>query len=74
MTQRRKWSDYTAGQQGAIVLGAVLEFTLLTAALWDIWHRPPEEIKGGRRLWTLASLVSFVGPISYFVFGRKDCG
>ena len=73
MTQRRKWSDFSAGQQSAIALGAILEFTLLAAALWDIWHRPAEEIKGSRRLWTLASLVSFVGPISYFVFGRKDC-
>ena len=49
MTQRKQWSDFSTGQQSAIVLGAVLEFAFLAAALWDIWHRPVEEIKGGAR-------------------------
>jgi hypothetical protein len=43
------------------------------AALWDIWHRPVDEINGDWRLWTLASFVNFVGPIAYFLFGRKGC-
>jgi hypothetical protein len=72
-TQRKKWSELTTGQQTAVKFGAVLQITLLAAALWDIWHRPADEINGDRRLWTLASFVNLVGPIAYFLFGRKSC-
>jgi hypothetical protein len=37
----------------------------------DIHRRPEEEIWCNKWLWTLASFVNFVGPISYFSFGRK---
>ena len=49
MTQRKKWSELTTGQRMAGTFGAVLQITLLAAALWDIWHRPADEIKGDRR-------------------------
>jgi hypothetical protein len=73
MTPRKKWRELTTGQQMAIQVGAVLQITLLAAALWDMWHRPTDEINGDRRLWTLASFVNFVGPLAYFLFGRKGC-
>lgn len=73
MTQRKKWGELTTGQQKAIQYAAVLQMALLAAALWDMWHRPADEINGDRRLWTLASFVNFVGPIAYFLFGRKGC-
>jgi hypothetical protein len=71
MTQRKTWNDFTERQQNAIKIAAVVQIKLLTMALWDIWHRPADSIRGDRRLWTLASFVSFAGPIAYFVFGRR---
>ena len=73
MTQPKKWSELTTGQRMAGMFGAVLQITLLAAALWDLWHRPADEINGDRRLWTAVSFVNFVGPIAYFLFGRKRC-
>ncbi len=73
MKQQKKWSELTTGQQRAIPFVAVLQITLLAAALWDMWHRPTDEINGDRRLWTLASFINFVGPAAYFLFGRKGC-
>ena len=73
MMQRKRWSDLTTGQQTAIQIGAAVQFSLMAAALWDMWRRPAEEINGDRRLWTLASFVNFVGPLAYFAFGRKGC-
>ena len=73
MTQRKRWSDLTTGQQAAIQIAAAVQMALLVAALWDMWHRPVEEINGDRRLWTLTSFVNFVGPLAYFGFGRKRC-
>jgi hypothetical protein len=73
MIQRKKWSDLTTGQQTATLIGAAVQFSLMFAALWDMWHRPAEEINGDRRWWTLASFVNFIGPLAYFLFGRKRC-
>jgi hypothetical protein len=73
MEQRKQWRDLTTRQRTTIQFAAILQFALLAAALWDIWHRPVDEINGDRRLWTLASFVNFVGPLSYFLFGRKRC-
>ncbi len=71
MAKVKKWSDLTAGQQMAIAVAAGIQASLLIAALWDMWHRRPEEIRGDRRLWTLAAFVNFVGPLAYFRFGRR---
>ena len=40
------------------------------AALRDIRRRPSDEIRGPKLLWVLVSFVNFVGPLSYFKFGR----
>jgi len=68
---KKRWSDMSPGQRAATIVGAIIQVSLLTAALWDISHRPATGIKGSKRAWTAASFVNFVGPIAYFVFGRK---
>ncbi len=68
---KKKWEDLSAGQKRGIVLSGTVQFALLGAALLDIYRRPKEEIRGNKIMWTLASFVNFVGPISYFLFGRK---
>jgi hypothetical protein len=30
-----------------------------------------EEIRGSKRVWTAIFFINFVGPVSYFLFGRK---
>ncbi|WP_325788670.1 PLDc N-terminal domain-containing protein [Arthrobacter koreensis] len=44
---------------------------LAGAALVDIWRRPGSEIRGPKAAWSAACAVNFIGPISYFVFGRR---
>ena len=39
--------------------------------IWDIRHKSDEEINGRRRLWYLAAFAPPIGPIAYFIFGRK---
>jgi hypothetical protein len=55
---------------GALVMMSV-QVSLLVSALVDIRRRPAAEIRGSKWLWTAISFVNFVGPISYFLFGRK---
>jgi len=68
---KKEWKDFSSRQKRGIVLGGTLQIGLLLAALMDIYRRPEEEIRGNKWLWTLAAFVNFVGPISYFLIGRK---
>ena len=54
-----------AGVQGLINLA------LMIWTIWDIRHRSDDEIKGNRKLWMLAAFAPPIGPIAYFIFGRK---
>ena len=69
---RKQWNDFSRAQRTRIVVQAVIQTALAALALWDIWHRPADRIKGSKRLWTLAAFVQPVGPIAYFLFGRKS--
>lgn len=68
---KRKWSDLSARQKTMVLTMGSVQISLLLAALADIYRRPAEEIRGNKRVWTAVSFVNFVGPISYFFFGRR---
>jgi hypothetical protein len=70
MTQKQ-WKDLSASQRGGIVFLGAVQLTLLIAALVDIYRRPAEKIRGNKKLWVLVSFVNIVGPLAYFLFGRK---
>jgi hypothetical protein len=65
------WSDLITAQKRGIVLSGSVQLALLAATLVDIYRRSKEEIRGNKLLWTFASFVNFVGPISYFFFGCR---
>jgi hypothetical protein len=71
VSNNKSWDELSAGQQRAILLSVVVQLLLLAAALADIYRRPAAEIRGSKRLWTAAAFVNYVGPISYFLFGRR---
>jgi len=67
----KQWKDLTDTQKRGIVFLGALQLALLAAALIDIRRRPADAINGSKRLWTIIVFVNFVGPIAYFMFGRK---
>ena len=69
--QKKSWSELTTAQKSGVVAGIVVQVALLIAALADIRRRPAEQINGSKRMWAALSFVNFVGPIAYFVVGRK---
>jgi hypothetical protein len=71
MGKKKKWGELTDAQKIAVVLLGTLQIVLLVAALWDIRQRPADEIRGSKRIWTLAAFINFIGPIAYFLFGRE---
>ena len=72
MTMRSKrWSELGPTARVLVVAAAVMQFGLLGAALADLRRRSPDQVRGPRWAWGTVSLINFVGPISYFAFGRR---
>ena len=69
-TQKR-WRDLTSTQKRGITILGIIQVSLLGAALWDIRRRPADQIRGSKWLWTMAAFVNYVGPLAYFIVGRK---
>jgi saccharopine dehydrogenase (NAD+, L-lysine-forming) len=71
VASKKQWNDLSPQKQLTISLVGLVQVALLGAALVDIRRRPAEQIKGSKKLWTLVAFINFVGPITYFVIGRK---
>ncbi|HEY1154948.1 MAG TPA: PLD nuclease N-terminal domain-containing protein [Arthrobacter sp.] len=69
--RKKTWKEMSpAGKVGTIVT-AIMQVSLLVAAQRDISRRPAELINGPKAAWRAASFVNFIGPMGYFIFGRK---
>jgi hypothetical protein len=69
--QKKRWADLSPGQRAAIVLGAMAELILTTLALRDLARRPAREVRGWKPVWVLTCFVQPIGPILYFLVGRR---
>ncbi len=68
---KKKWSDLSDGEKTAILVAASIQLSLAATAWVDLARRPAEQVRGSKGAWALAIAVNFVGPISYFAFGRR---
>lgn len=68
---KKKWSELPASAKAGTIFMGLIQVSLLVAALVDIRKRPAEEINGSKKLWTAIAFINWVGPIAYFVKGRK---
>jgi len=71
-TSKKRWEDLTQQQRISIVVMGAIQVGLLAAALVDIHQRMEEELTASKRTWTMISFINFLGPIAYFLFGRKE--
>jgi hypothetical protein len=70
-SRRKRWSDLSGGQRIAVVAAGVVQVSLLVRALWDLAHRPSDQVRGNKLAWAAACFVNFVGPVAYLRFGRR---
>jgi hypothetical protein len=68
---KRRWKDLSPRARAVIIAAGVVQNSLLVATLVDLRRRPQRKIRGDKRLWTAAAFVSWIGPMSYFTYGRK---
>lgn len=69
--QKKTWKEMSPSGKVGTILTAIVQVSLLVAAQRDISRRPAELINGPKAAWRAASFVNFIGPVGYFVFGRK---
>jgi hypothetical protein len=71
MAKKKTWKEMPPSAKiGTIVVG-IAQMSLLAAAQRDISRRPAELINGPKAAWRAASFINFIGPMGYFIFGRK---
>lgn len=68
---KRRWSDLSPRVRAAVIAAGAVQNSLLVATLVDLRRRPARKIRGDKRLWTAAAFVGWIGPLSYFSYGRK---
>jgi hypothetical protein len=74
---RRRWSDLSERSRRLIIITGVGEAALKVAALLDLRRRRADEVRGSKKVWAAAILLTnTVGavPIAYFAFGRRPPG
>ena len=69
--QKKTWKEMSPSGKAGIIFTAIVQMSLLVAAQRDISRRPAALINGPKAAWRAASFINFIGPMGYFVFGRK---
>ena len=71
MSKNKKWSELSTAKKIGTGLIGLIQVSLMVAALIDIRRRPADEINGSKKMWTALAFVNWIGPIAYFIKGRK---
>jgi len=68
---KKRWREMSTSQRTKVVLLAVVQIALLVAASTDLARRPAEQVRGQKKVWAGIISINYIGPILYFVRGRK---
>ena len=68
---RRRWQDLSDRRRFVILTLGSIQLSLAATAWADLATRPARQVNGTKRFWALAIAVNWVGPMSYFRWGRR---
>ncbi|AUZ33728.1 hypothetical protein C3B78_04120 [Arthrobacter sp. PGP41] len=71
MAKKKTWKEMTPSAKAGTIVVGIVQMSLLVAAQRDISKRPAAMINGPKAAWRAASFINFIGPMGYFIFGRK---
>jgi hypothetical protein len=67
----RTWRDRSPAARALIVALGAVEIALAAAAWTDLARRPRDQVRGPKWRWALVICLNVVGPVAYFVRGRR---
>ena len=71
MMELKQWSELSGRQRAAILTLASIQLSLAVTAWTDLAVRKPELVNGSKAKWAAVIAVNFVGPVLYFLRGRR---
>lgn len=69
---KRRWKDMTLKRKVVVLTLASIQLSLAATAWADLAKRPAAQVNGNKWIWAGVIAVNWVGPIAYFMKGRKD--
>jgi hypothetical protein len=69
--EKKRWNSLTKPKKIAALVAVSVQLSLLAAAQVDMTRRSAAEINGSKLFWRLVVFINFLGPMAYFLFGRK---
>lgn len=71
---KKSWKEMSPAARAGFVAVGIIQVALMLAAQRDISRRPAAQINGPKAAWRAAALINFIGPMGYFILGRKRPG
>ncbi|KRE71844.1 PLDc N-terminal domain-containing protein [Arthrobacter sp. Soil762] len=71
---KKTWKEMSPAARAGFVVIGIGQVALMLAAQRDISKRPAAQINGPKAAWRVAALINFIGPMGYFILGRKRPG
>ncbi|WBM81493.1 PLDc N-terminal domain-containing protein [Cryobacterium breve] len=71
MARQRAWNDLSPREQTGVLVAGSVQLALAATAWTDLARRPAALVNGPKLLWAVIIGVNFIGPIAYFVGGRR---
>lgn len=71
MMRNKPWRELTPCQRVAVIAVAILQLTVNALIQRDLSRRSDADLRGGKGLWRALAFVQPVGPIAYFLIGRR---
>ncbi|WP_233279376.1 PLD nuclease N-terminal domain-containing protein [Microterricola pindariensis] len=69
--QKQRWEDMSTGQRAGTLVAGAVQIALAVTAWVDLAKRPAEQVNGRKWVWGAVIAINYVGPIAYFLGGRR---
>ena len=71
MATAKRWSDFSPQQKTRMIASAAIPLVLAGLAWTALARRPADDVNGPKPVWAFVIMVNFIGPVAYFLFGRR---
>lgn len=71
-SKKQTWSEMSPGNKAIVSVVGIGQVLLATTAWRDLAKRTAAQVNGPKGLWAAIIAINWVGPIAYFVKGRRS--
>ena len=70
--KKMTWNEMSPARKAGVIVMGTIQMALAAVAWRDLATRPAEKINGKKGVWAAIIAVNWIGPIAYFIKGRRD--